>query len=36
MLPVANILQPIIDVADSILTFFAEDMASATGSRSSC
>ena len=27
MLPLANILQPIIDVADAILTFFAEDMA---------
>jgi YidC/Oxa1 family membrane protein insertase len=26
MLPVANILQPIIDVADSVLTFFADDM----------
>ena len=27
MLPLANILQPIIDVADSVLTFFAEDLA---------
>jgi YidC/Oxa1 family membrane protein insertase len=26
MLPVANILQPIIDAADAVLTFFAEDM----------
>lgn len=27
MLPPANILQPLIDVADAVLTFFAEDMA---------
>ncbi len=27
MLPIANILQPIIDVADAVLTFFAENMA---------
>ena len=27
ILPLANILQPIIDVADAILTFFAEDLA---------
>ena len=26
MLPVANILQPIIDAADSVLTFFADDL----------